>query len=185
MAKRSGNKSMDVVELLATIEQRSRTHKESLPEHDVRGTSFWSGVSFRLSGVDYLASLDEIHEIIPIPETTKVPGVKPWLKGVANLRGVLLTLVDLQEFLGRPSSRNVLNQRVLVLDQKGSYLGLIVDQVTGMQHFDKNDVLEKGLTADAAVAPYVVAAFEKEQEVWRVFGMNELAESAALHQIAV
>lgn len=185
MATQNSNTSMELVELLTTIVDRSRSHKDSLPEHDVRGTSFWSGVSFSLSGVDYLAPLDEITEIIPVPETTKVPGVKSWLKGVANLRGVLLTLIDLQEFLGRPSSRNVLSQRVLVLDQKGSYLGLIVDEVTGMQHFDQSDLKEEGLTADAAVAPYVVGAFERDQGLWRIFGMKELAESAAIHQIAV
>ncbi len=186
MANNNGSTSTNnVVEFLSAIVERSRSHKASLPEHDVRGTSFWSGVSFSLSGVDYLAALDEIAEIIPIPETTKVPGVKPWLKGVANLRGVLLTLIDLQEFLGRSTSRNVLRQRVLVLDQRGSYLGLIVDEVTGMQHFDKTDLVEKGLTADAAVASYVVGAFEREQGLWRIFGMKELAESAAIHQIAV
>lgn len=185
MANKKGKQTANVVDLLSIIVERTRSHKESMPEHDVRGTSFWSGVSFNLSGVEYLAPLDEITEIIPVPSTTKVPGVKSWLKGVANLRGVLLTLVDLQEFLGRPTSRNVLKQRVLVLDQKGSYLGLIVDEVTGMQHFDQGDLLEKGLTADAAVAPYVVGAFEREQDLWRIFGMKELAESAPIHQIAM
>ncbi len=185
MAEKYSEKSKELVELLSSIVERSRKHKDSLPEHDVRGTAFWSGVSFALNGVDYLAPLDEITEIIPVPETTKVPGVKTWLKGVANLRGVLLTLIDLQEFLGRSSSRNVLKQRVLVLNQQGSYLGLIVDEVTGMQHFDQKDLKEKGLTADAAVAPYVVGAFEREQGLWRIFGMKELAESAAIHQIAV
>lgn len=185
MAKSNSKKSTELVELLATIVERSQSHRDALPEHDVRGTAFWSGVSFSLSGVEYIVPLDDISEIIPVPETTKVPGVKGWLKGVANLRGVLLTLVDLQEFLGRSSSRNVLKQRVLVLDQQGSYLGLIVDEVTGMQHFEQKDIKEEGLTADAAVAPYVVGAFERDQGLWRVFGMKELADSAALHQIAV
>lgn len=185
MANMNSEKSTELVELLATIVERSASHKNSLPESDAQGTSFWRGISFSLSGVDYLVPIDEVVEIIPIPETTKVPGVKTWLKGVANLRGVLLTLIDLQEFLGRSSSRNVLTQRVLVLDQKGSYLGLIVDEVTGMQHFEQKDLKEEGLTADAAVAPYVIGAFERDQGLWRIFGMKELAESAAIHQIAV
>ena len=79
----------------------------------------------------------------------------------------------------------MIQNTILVLDQQGSYLGLIVDEVTGMQHFDKGDLVEKELTADAAVAPYVVGAFEREQDLWRIFGMKELAESAPIHQIAV
>lgn len=175
----------NVVQILAEIEALGQSHRDSLPEHDIRGTSFWSGVSFKLNGVDYLAPLDEITEIIPVPETTKVPGAKGWLKGVANLRGVLLALVDLQEFLGRSSSRQVLKQRVLVIDQKGSYLGLVVDEITGMKHFDEEQLVEEGLTADSVIAPFVIGGFQHEQELWRIFGMKELADSAEFHQIAV
>lgn len=176
---------LSVVNILAEIESRGQSHRDSLPDHDIRGTAFWSGVSFRLNEVNYLAPLDEITEIIPIPETTKVPGAKNWLKGVANLRGVLLALVDLQEFLGRKTSRQVLKQRVLVIDQKGSYLGLIVDEITGMKHFAQDELVEEGLTADAVIAPFVIGGFEQEQELWRIFGMKELADSAEFHQIAV
>lgn len=177
--------STDVVSILSDIVVRTRKHKEALSEFELQGTSYWSGVSFSLSGVEYLVALDEVSEIIPVPETTAVPGVKSWLKGVANLRGVLLTLIDLQEFLGRQTSRNVLNQRVLVIEQQGSYLGLIVDEVTGMQHFEENHLIEKGLKADAAVAAYVIGGFSRDEDTWRIFGMQELAQSAELHQIAV
>ncbi|NVK22339.1 MAG: purine-binding chemotaxis protein CheW [Kangiellaceae bacterium] len=175
----------NVVHILADMASRSQAHKESLPQHDIRGGAFWSGVGFSLSGIDYLAPLDEITEIISVPQTTKVPGSKGWLKGVANLRGVLLALVDLQEFLGRQSSRNVLKQRVLVIDQQGSYLGLIVDEVRGLHHFEEGEQVEQGLTADAVIAPYIIGGFERDTQLWRVFGMKELAESGELHQVAL
>lgn len=181
----NGQQSSQVVAILADIAQRGEAHKNSLPQHDVRGGAFWSGVGFSLSGVDYLAPLDEISEIIPVPSTTKVPGAKGWLKGVANLRGVLLALVDLQEYLGRSTSRNVLKQRVLVIDQQGSYLGLIVDEVRGLHHFEESDQVQEGLTADAVIAPYIISGFQRDMELWRVFGIREFADSTELHQVAV
>lgn len=181
----SGTDATNIVGILADIAERSQKHRDSLPQHDVSGGAFYSGVGFMLNGVNYLAPLDEISEIIPVPSTTKVPGAKTWLKGVANLRGVLLALVDLQEYLGRPSSRNVLKQRVLVLDQQGSYLGLIVDEVRGLHHFEEDEQVAGSLTADAVIAPYIVGGFERNGELWRVFGMKELSESPELHQVAV
>lgn len=175
----------NVVDILADIALRSQKHKDSLPQQDIHGKAFWSGIGFGLGGVNYLAPLDEITEIIPVPQTTKVAGTKSWLKGVANLRGVLLAVVDLQEFLGRPSSRNILKQRVLVIDQEGSYLGLIVDEVKGLHHFEESDLVESGLTADAVIAPFIIGGFQREGELWRVLGMSELADSADLHQVAV
>ncbi|GAA0209434.1 chemotaxis protein CheW [Kangiella japonica] len=174
-----------VVQLLDDIRQRGQDHKDSLPQRDVRGEAFWSGIGFRLNGVNYIVPIDEIVELIPVPHTTKVPGTKNWHKGVANLRGVLLSLVDLQEYLGRSSSRSILKQRVLVIDQEGSYLGLVVDEIRGLHHFDEDEQVEADLTADAVLAPYIIGAFERDGELWRIFGIKELFESPEFHQVAV
>ena len=42
---------------------------------------------------------DEVVEILPMPQVTPVPGAQPWLLGVANIRGNLLPIVDLKQFL--------------------------------------------------------------------------------------
>lgn len=174
-----------VVQLLDDIRQRGQDHKDSLPQRDVRGEAFWSGIGFSLNGINYIVPIDEVVELIPVPQTTKVPGTKSWHKGVANLRGVLLSLVDLQEYLGRSSSRSILKQRVLVIDQEGSYLGLVVDEIRGLHHFDEDEQVEAGLTADAVLAPYIIGAFERDGELWRIFGIKELFESPEFHQVAV
>lgn len=180
-----GSSQPKLVELLAEIAERGEIHKNSLPQSDISGKSYFSGVGFVLSGVNYLVSLDEIHEIISTPKTTKISGAKHWLKGVANLRGILLSLVDLQEYFGRQTSREILKQRVLVLNQNESYLGLIVDEIKGLHHFEESEEVSENLSADAVIAPYIIGGFERNGELWRIFGMSELVESPEFHKVSV
>ncbi len=47
-----------------------------------------------------IAPLNDIKEILNFPSAiTKVPGTKPWMLGIANIRGTLLPVIDLQLFL--------------------------------------------------------------------------------------
>ncbi len=66
----------------------------------------WVGIGFRLGAERFVTSRADVREVLPIPEqVTRVPGAKPWLRGIANLRGQLLTVVDLKSFLGRRQRR--------------------------------------------------------------------------------
>jgi hypothetical protein len=61
----------------------------------------WVGVGFRVGDEQFVMARDEIREVLMVPPAvTRVPGAKPWLKGLANVRGHLLPLADLREFLG-------------------------------------------------------------------------------------
>ena len=130
-------------ELLLDLDERARTHAAGLPaQEEVR--DYWSGVGFTLYGRRYVSPLDDVHEILHIPETiTEIPGAYPWVKGVANVRGRLLPLIDLAAFFGVEKSFGFENtpvqaseQRALVIEQGDLYCGLVVDAVSGLQHFE-------------------------------------------------
>ena len=64
-----------------------------------------SASAFGLGAERFVTSRADVREVLPIPEqVTRVPGAKPWLRGIANLRGQLLTVVDLKSFLGAGSA---------------------------------------------------------------------------------
>ncbi|WP_281645292.1 chemotaxis protein CheW [Parendozoicomonas sp. Alg238-R29] len=124
-------------ELLLDLDQRAREHAAGLPaQEEVR--NYWSGVGFMLNGQRYVSPLEDVHEILHIPETvTDIPGAYPWVKGVANVRGRLLPLIDLSGFFGFESGPvQQSEQRALVVEQGDLYCGLVVDAVSGLQHFE-------------------------------------------------
>jgi len=84
---------------LNTIAARCVANASPLPQQiDTRPV--WEGVVFVLGEERFIASVSEIRELLTLPESiTRVPGTRPWMMGVANIRGDLLPIVDLQRYL--------------------------------------------------------------------------------------
>src|SRR5210317_1346393 len=60
----------------------------------------WQGLGFQIGGLRLVASMGEISEIMQVPKMAPLPGVKSWIMGIANVRGRLVPVVDLHDYLG-------------------------------------------------------------------------------------
>ena len=92
-------------------------------------------IAFQLAGCDALVDLECLSEILPIRHFTHLPRVQPWMRGIANVRGRLLPVVDGAEFLGRGATAPSKHQRILVMVSNDFSAGVIVDRVDGLRHF--------------------------------------------------
>ncbi|WP_448089276.1 chemotaxis protein CheW [Pseudomonas azerbaijanoccidentalis] len=176
--------SLTAFELLLQIDQRCRLLAADLPSQPTRQNS-WSGIGFRLGEYWYVAPMGEVSEVLHEPRVTQVPGVKPWVKGVANLRGRLLPIMDLCAFLGHELSVARRQRRVLVVEHQDVFAGLMVDEVFGLQHFAQGSL--EPVATDAVTGPmaaFVEGCFQGEQ-TWRVFSPFALARSQGFMNIAV
>ena len=87
-------------ELLRELEKLARAALTG-QGRDAANESEWVGVAFRMSSESFLVAREETREVLGYPAVvTRVPGAKPWIRGVANVRGTLLPVVDLRAFLG-------------------------------------------------------------------------------------
>lgn len=172
------------LELLRGIEAQCRAHAHELPRQ-IEVKENWLGIGFRLGDQRLVAPLDHVVEILTYPGMSKVPGSKDWVRGIANVRGNLLPIMDLQGYLqGRGSVPNR-RSRVLVVNHKGVFSGLVVDEVLGLKHFmpeQRTDVLP---TLDAALTTYVQDGFVVGDDFWGVFSMRRLAETPQFLQAAI
>src|ERR1700756_5913190 len=96
-------------ELLAELQRRGRAVSAQVSQEAAAGRE-WVGVALRMAGDLYLVAREETREVLGVPaSTTRVPGAKAWIKGLANVRGQLLPIIDLRQFLGSgvpPLARN-------------------------------------------------------------------------------
>jgi twitching motility protein PilI len=123
---------------LRAIELRCREYGAGLPAEE-RAPEIWAGVLFVVGDARFLAPLEAVCELLEVPrDITLVPGAKPWVVGVANNRGTLLPIFDLQAFLFGASSGRSPRQRVLVVRQGELPLGLLVGEVIGIRHFESS-----------------------------------------------
>ena len=78
----------------------------------------------------FAADIEQIKEIRVLETITKVPQTPDHVKGVMNLRGKIITIVDTKRKLGMPTSEQIKpNSHILVTETDGNQIGLVVDEV--------------------------------------------------------
>lgn len=170
--------------VLLDYAKRSKQNAQGLPAQlDLK--SSWSGVGFRLAGQRMVAPMGEVVEILKVPAFTRLPSVQPWVEGVANVRGRLLPLFDLEAFCGghlaQPKQRN----RVLIIEMGELYAGLIVSEVYGMQHFMVDSYTETVPEPLDALRAYISGAYEQMDWSWAKFSPYLLARDPRFFNAAV
>jgi twitching motility protein PilI len=161
-------------ELLLELERLARA---AIAARDGAGDSAdeWVGLGFRIGAERFVTARGEVREVLPIPEQlTRVPGAKSWLRGVANVRGQLLTLVDLKAFLGGGGTAPDRRGRILVVASRDVPTGLIVDEVLGFRRFARDDHLERPPATVIRCEHYLEGGFSQGSEVWPRFSLLKL-----------
>ncbi|MBA8882472.1 chemotaxis protein CheW [Dokdonella fugitiva] len=177
------NYSTTPYEVLAEYEQRSLAHAAGAPEQ-VDAPGLWRGIGFRIGDRHFVSSIAEVNEILTPPVVTLVPGAKSWLLGVANVRGNLVPVVDLRDFVGGGRSPNTETTRVLVVRQHGGSVGLLVDEVLGQRSFSEEQLTAAVGEADERYNHYVGENVQLGEVQWGLFSMAALVRSAHFQQAA-
>ena len=163
-------------ELLVELERRARAAvaaREGAPAP----ADEWVGIGFRLGTERFVTSRADVREVLPVPEQiTRVPGAKSWLRGIANLRGQLLTVVDLKSFLGAGGPSNERQARVLVVASREVPTGLIVDEVFGFRRFGQADFSEQTSPSIIRCEHYLEGCYMRNAEEWPRFSLLKLLE---------
>ncbi len=172
------------LEWLFYLEQLCLKSARGLPQQ-IQSEEGWSGIGFRLGNLLLVAPLGEVAEILTPPALSKVPRTKPWVCGIANVRGNLMPIMDLQGYLqNRPSPLNR-RSRILVVNHNGIYAGLVVDAVLGLRHFRDDQRCDEPPGDDGGIREYMRHGFKIGGEHWGVFSMHALAETPNFLKAAV
>ena len=134
----------------------------------------WSGIAFEMLGQYFVAPLGEVAEVIYPPKLTPVPNVQNWVKGLANIRGRLLSVSDLPCFITGQRSQFTPSQKVLCVSHNDHYVGLIVDQVLGIQHFNKKGFFSENKDLALNIKPFCRGYFHQHNQKWNVFLFSQL-----------
>jgi twitching motility protein PilI len=185
--KQSGQ-LLDPFGILADYERKSLAHVAGMPEQ-LDAPGLWRGVGYRIGKRRLASGFDEVVEILPMPPVTPVPGAQPWMMGVANIRGNLLPVVDLKQFL--EGERTVLHesQRVLIVRQPGGDVAVTIDELYGQRSFVEEqevpaDTLSGHGLMDGRYAHFIDRAFALAEQSWGIFSLDRLARTPEFRQAA-
>ena len=97
-------------------------------------------VGFQVGRETYGVPITSLHEIVRVPEITAVPDAPDYLEGVINLRGKIVSVMDLRKRFGDKLATLRKQNRILVVEHAGKLAGLIVDSATEVLKIASTDV---------------------------------------------
>ncbi|NOX42932.1 MAG: purine-binding chemotaxis protein CheW [Gammaproteobacteria bacterium] len=169
---------------LLEIEHRSKASAVGLPQQaEVKRP--WSGIGFKIGDLQMVSAVGDVKEILHFPRVTTIPGTKSWVKGMANVRGNLIPIIDLNGYLGKKLTNLNTNSRVLIINNADLWAGLLVDQVLGLKHFFDDEQTAQKPELDEALDPYLPSGYQKDNDNWYVFSMKTLAENPEFYQVSI
>ena len=165
--------SMSALESLQHLERSFAYEAVSPPVADndyVR----WVGTSRSIAGVPVLVGEGELQEIIETPAVTTIPGTKPWVMGVASVKGGLLPILSGDVlFRRRPYSGRV-RDYCMVISRPSMYCGITLSGIERDLKFPL-EARDMNHPIDADFAPYCLGGFKHEDRFLAVLDIDRLA----------
>jgi twitching motility protein PilI len=131
-----------------------------------------SRLGVRAGEHNWLVKLDDAGEMLSLPEISSVPLTKPWYLGLANIRGVLASVVDFAAFVGGELTVRTPDCRLLLIaDRFHAFSGLLVSRMLGLRNVQTFQA-----TTEAGSRPWVSTAYRDEDgNIWYELDVGQLA----------
>jgi purine-binding chemotaxis protein CheW len=136
------------------LERARRLAQE--PPAEVAPAAMAEVLEFMLAHERYAVEMAHVHEVHVLRELTPLPGTPAFVLGIVNVRGRILSLVDLRRFLGLPEQGLTDMNKIIVLRDGAMRFGVLADQILGV-----NKLVLAGLQRPPAAAGGIRAEFLK------------------------
>jgi len=168
-------------QLLQVLEKRCREINQA---RSSSGQSReWVGVAFRIGQEVFMTSRSDVREVLALIPSTRVPGAKAWIKGLANLRSQLIPVIDLGKFLGGNFHENTGLERMLVVNHERVPAALVVDEVLGFRRFSELELSkDKNHATKFSIESCLLGKCSRDADAWPVIGLRKLVESQEFMQ---
>jgi twitching motility protein PilI len=134
-------------------------------------------VVYRVAGRVLLSPLQQVAKVLTVPsQITRVPGTRPWVLGVANNRGTLLPIYDIEGSLMGTPARRTAQDRILVVRQQELPFGILVGGPVGVHHCTENMAAQVSAASLGPLGPLVEGGYMRGIERLPVISLGRLSE---------
>ena len=134
-------------------------------------TELTSRLGVQAGSRNWLLRLDDAGEMLPLPEISGVPLTKSWYLGLANIRGVLASVVDFAAFTGgEPTVRTPDCRLLLIAERFHSFSGLVIGRMLGLKNVQAMQPAEA-----EGERPWLGAAYrDEDRRLWHELNIGAL-----------
>ncbi len=119
-------------------------------------------IEFSLGQEDYAIPLLMVREVISIPETTPIPKAPKHFIGLMNLRGQVISIVDLRNKLNIKPNEEPVDNAVIIVDFQGMNIGIVVDSINKVLAFSRAEIQEMPELQSQVRSDYILGVYKKD-----------------------
>ncbi len=128
---------------------------------------------FRLAEESFGVDIFRVNEIISVPEVTTVAKSDNYVRGIVNLRGQTIPIVDLSEKLNVGHSGPTEEARIIVVESADGPVGMIVDAVTEVVTFQRDEIDEPPGFVTAGKADFVKGVALRQDRLVTILDLDK------------
>lgn len=121
-------------------------------------------LNFTLGEEEFAIPLLSVKEVIAVPETTPIPHTPAHFLGIMNLRGQVISVIDLRKKFSM-TAKSTEETSVIILDLKTQFLGVVVDSVNSVLPIKTSEILEKPMIESSKSTEYITGVFRKNDHL--------------------
>lgn len=149
-------------------------------------------VTFELSGEEFGVDIMQVSEVLPVPGITRIPQAPECIRGLINLRGKILVVIDLNKRLGFPPKDTDSLSRIIIVEVKDTAIGMLVNSVKEVMHLPLSSIEPTPEMIKSKInAEYLTGVGKMENRLLillnlaRVLGEEEIEELSELSSTEV
>jgi len=149
-------------------------------------TDLQTYLSFRLEAEVFAINVSKVLNILEMKPITKVPKSPEYMKGVINLRGTVLPVVDLRLKFGLPENQDTIDTNIIVLsiDKDGEtiMIGILIDNVNEVLEFKDEDIVQSPSIGTKYNSGFISGMWRQDEnfimilDIDKVFSVEEIID---------
>lgn len=131
-------------------------------------------VIFKLGREEYGISILQVQEIKRMTDITRVPHTPPYIKGVINLRGSVLPVLDLRKRLNLPSLEDSDDNRIIIVKVEDITVGMIVDSVSEVTALEQENIELPSAVVGGVATNYLSGVGKQDDRLLILLNLDEI-----------
>jgi len=140
-------------------------------------------VGFRIGRETFGVPIALVHEIVRVPDITAVPDSPGYVEGVINLRGKIVSVIDLRKRFGEKEITRNKKNRILVTETDGKMVGLIVDAASEVMKVPESEVEPPPPVFDEADVNYVTGLGKLHGRLIILIDLSKVLQKGELRRL--
>lgn len=131
-------------------------------------------LKFTLGEENYCILVTQSKEVIKAPEITSIPMSPSFVKGIINLRGEIISVLDIREFFGLAEPQKVTDSRIVVTDVAGYTVGILADSLEGTDDIEEDSIQEPLATLKQELRNYTKGQIQHDDKILILLDMEKV-----------